>query len=84
MRPDALAQEIAQLLAPLMPSPADGSPALDAAAVAALLAPPPKPDMGDMAFPCFTLARSLRTAPPKIAAELATKFAAKVEADGPL
>ncbi|MDA1193779.1 MAG: arginine--tRNA ligase [Planctomycetota bacterium] len=46
----------------------------DAAAcgdLGALLAPPPKVEMGDLAFPCFALAKSRRAAPPKIAADLA-------------
>ena len=32
---------------------------------------PPDPKMGDLAFPCFKLAKTLRQAPPKIAAALA-------------
>lgn len=67
MRPDALAQEVAKVLQPALPEAAG----LDVAAVAELLAPPPKPDMGDLAFPCFRLAKALRNAPPKIAAALA-------------
>lgn len=35
---------------------------------------PPDEKMGDLAFPCFPLARVMRKAPPKIAAELAEKF----------
>ena len=35
-----------------------------------LLTTPPKPDMGDYAFPCFPLAKTMRKAPPAIAAEL--------------
>ena len=35
-----------------------------------LLAVPPDPKMGDYAFPCFRLAKALRTAPPKIAESL--------------
>ena len=35
-----------------------------------LLAVPPDPAMGDYAFPCFRLAKSLRMAPPKIAEAL--------------
>ena len=35
-----------------------------------LLAVPPDPAMGDYAFPCFRLAKVLRTAPPKIAETL--------------
>ncbi len=32
---------------------------------------PPDPAMGDYAFPCFRLAKTMRKAPPAIAAELA-------------
>jgi arginyl-tRNA synthetase len=39
--------------------------------LAALLTHPPKVEMGDLAFPCFPLAKIRRAAPPKIAAELA-------------
>jgi arginyl-tRNA synthetase len=70
MRPDALAQEVAKLLAPHLPEAAG----LDVDAIAALLAPPPNPELGDLAFPCFRLAKALRMAPPKIAAELAAKL----------
>ena len=35
---------------------------------------PPNPELGDLAFPCFTLAKTLRKAPPLIAAELAEKL----------
>ncbi len=35
-----------------------------------LLSRPPKSDMGDLAFPCFPLAKALKDAPPKIAAKL--------------
>ena len=34
--------------------------------------------LGDLAFPCFPLAKTLRQAPPKIAAELAEKLSAAV------
>ncbi len=39
-----------------------------------LLAVPPDPAMGDYAFPCFRLAKALRTAPPKIAETLCEKW----------
>lgn len=35
---------------------------------------PPNPEMGDLAFPCFPLAKVLRKAPPMIAKELSEKF----------
>ena len=44
---------------------------LTAEAVAAMLEYPPDPEMGDLALPCFKLARDLRAAPPAIAASLA-------------
>lgn len=48
---------------------------------------PPKPEMGDYAFPCFTLAKALRKAPNAIAAELSEKInkegLEKVESLGP-
>jgi len=52
---------------------------LDSEAVARMLTVPPKPDMGDFAFPCFTLAKKLRKAPPLIAQELAEKASADLE-----
>lgn len=39
--------------------------------IAALLAIPPEFQLGQAALPCFTFAKKLRSAPPKIAAELA-------------
>lgn len=54
--------------------------------IAALLELPPDSAMGDYAFPCFKLARSLRKAPPVIAGELVkvidADFLSKVEAVG--
>jgi arginyl-tRNA synthetase len=54
---------------------------------AAALEVPPDPQLGDYAFPCFTLAKTLRKAPPLIAKELAGKLSAdfleKVVATGP-
>lgn len=52
------------------------------------LAPPPDENMGDVGFPCFTLAKKLRNAPQKIAAELAGKIQPtdriqRITADGP-
>ncbi len=38
-----------------------------------MLEVPPNPKLGDLAFPCFTLAKELRKAPPLIAQELADK-----------
>ena len=47
---------------------------LDKRMVADLLEIPPKADMGDFAFPCFQLAKTLRKAPPLIAADIAEKI----------
>jgi len=35
---------------------------------------PPKPELGDLAFPLFTYAKTLRTAPPMLAAELKARI----------
>ncbi len=56
--------------------------------LARALTEPPNPALGDFAFPCFQLARQLRSAPPKIAAEIAGKIApdgliARAAAQGP-
>ncbi len=39
-----------------------------------MLETPPNPAMGDIAFPCFQLAKALRKAPPMIAADLANQL----------
>jgi arginyl-tRNA synthetase len=44
---------------------------LDAAEIEAMFEVPPKPEMGDYAFPCFTLAKTMKKAPAKIASEVA-------------
>lgn len=49
---------------------------------AAALTAPPKPEMGDLSFPCFPLARILRKAPPQIAAELAEEVNRQVAPHG--
>jgi len=43
---------------------------LSAADIVGMFEYPPDPKMGDLAFPCFKLAKTLRQAPPKIAAAL--------------
>ena len=48
--------------------------ALTADGVAAMLEYPPDPAMGDLALPCFKLARDLRAAPPAIAAAVAGRL----------
>lgn len=47
---------------------------LDKASVAGVLEIPPEQKLGDLAFPCFILAKTLRKAPPLIAKELAEQF----------
>lgn len=52
------------------------------------IAAPPVPEMGDFALPCFCLAKVLRVAPAKIAADLAKRIPEsplfdRVEANGP-
>ncbi len=56
----------AETLAPLVNDTAD--------AIEEQMVKPPQPGMGDVGFPCFMLAKKLRNAPPKIAAELAAKI----------
>ncbi len=46
----------------------------------ALFADPPNRELGDVAFPCFVLARQLRSAPQSIAAELAEALQGPVAA----
>ncbi len=58
------------------------------AEIAAQVVKPPKSEMGDLGFPCFLLAKTLKKSPPAIAAELAGKIApggpfAAVNAVGP-
>ena len=56
----------AETLAPLIDK--------SAAEIEAQLVKPPQPEMGDVGYPCFTLAKTLKKAPPAIAAELAGKI----------
>jgi arginyl-tRNA synthetase len=61
---------IAELLAGLLSGSAPEL-GLEAAELEAWLERPRDPKLGDLAFPCFRLAKGLRKAPPAIAAELA-------------
>lgn len=61
---------IAQALAPLCEMPVEE--------LQLLVEIPPQSELGDYAFPCFTLAKKLRMAPPKIAADLAEKLQGKI------
>ena len=45
--------------------------------ITTLIEIPPKPELGDFAFPCFRLAKTMRKAPQAIAAELAEKIGAQ-------
>jgi arginyl-tRNA synthetase len=49
-------------------------PSLSASELEEMLEIPPDAAMGDYALPCFKLAKTLRMAPPKIAADLLKKF----------
>lgn len=49
--------------------------------ISAALTTPKNRAMGDVAFPCFVLAKALRSGPPKIAAALLEKVQAGVDAD---
>ncbi|MDR0403629.1 MAG: arginine--tRNA ligase [Treponema sp.] len=43
---------------------------------------PPKPEMGDLGFPMFGYAKTLRRGPPQIAAAVAERLAPELRADG--
>ena len=47
---------------------------LDKEEIAKLIEIPPKPELGDYAFPCFQLAKTMRKAPQMIAQELSEKI----------
>lgn len=77
-------QRLARRLAAAAGGPLDPETAL------ALLETPPTPALGDLAFPCFALAKARRQNPGRIAAELAGRLAEepdewfkRVEAKGP-
>ena len=42
--------------------------------ISSMLEIPPKPELGDFAFPCFRLAKELHKAPPMIAADIANEI----------
>ncbi len=52
---------------------------LDPEQVDAAIVRPPKPEMGDFAFPCFVLAKTLKKAPPQIAGDIAAQVADDLE-----
>ena len=72
-----LRQSVIELLTDLLGEHAGTPDELDAA-----LTVPPKPEMGDLAFPCFPLAKALRKAPPLIAKELAEQAASMLPRGG--
>jgi arginyl-tRNA synthetase len=74
----SLAQHAASTLHACLPEAA--REALRVEEVHELLAPPPKPDMGDLAFPCFRLAKALKNAPPKIAGQLVEAIESRIAA----
>jgi len=47
-----------------------------------LLTVPPKPDMGDIAFPCFKLAKEQSKSPKDIAQDLSLKLSGSIKEDG--
>ena len=59
--------KIAELIAANVPD-------LSAEDITTLIEIPPKPELGDFAFPCFRLAKTMRKAPQAIAAEIAEKI----------
>jgi arginyl-tRNA synthetase len=68
----AYKKQLAQVIAPAVE--------LEVNDVLRLLETPKDPKMGDVAFPCFQLAKTLRKAPPVIAQELAEKIQSAVDA----
>ncbi len=59
-------EQFAELLAAHMDMPAER--------IIELVEMPPKPEMGDLAFPCFSLAKTLRNSPAAVAQEIAGKL----------
>ncbi len=72
MSETSLAAAAARALHPTLPEAAG----LSLAEVEAALTVPPDPAMGDLAFPCFKLAKALRKGPPQIAGDLAKTLSA--------
>ena len=71
-------QEMTDRIASVLP----GITGLEADAVCAAITRPPKPEMGDLAFPCFQLAKVRGKAPQVIAAELVPEAAAALAGSG--
>jgi len=85
----SIARAVARQLHPLLGTLAQppGESPLSVADIAELLAPPPNRELGDLAFPCFKLARAFRKGPPLIAKALGealdAQLAAQLEAAFP-
>lgn len=76
----SIARAIARQLHPLLDDlAADSESPLSVAEIAELLAPPPNQTLGDLAFPCFKLARAFRKGPPLIAKALAEALALRTD-----
>lgn len=65
-----LKASVSEILSPLC--------GLSCAEVASMLEYPPEEKLGDLSLPCFKLSRSMRKAPPVIAAELCAAFTEEV------
>jgi arginyl-tRNA synthetase len=68
---DPARSEAQRLLASVL---TERAPDFDVASIASLFTEPPNPEMGQIAFPCFQLAKVLRQAPARIAETLATEI----------
>ena len=51
---------------------------VDASDIIASIEIPPRPDMGDYAFPCFRLAKVMRKAPNMIAADIKEQISTSI------
>ena len=60
-------QAIARVLSPQLPD-------IPSKEIVTAIEQPPSAELGHFAYPCFKLAKSMRKAPPAIAAEIAAKL----------
>lgn len=76
----SIARAVARQLYPLLGALAQpqGESPLSVGEIAELLAPPPNRDLGDLAFPCFKLARAFRKGPPLIAKAIAEAIGPRI------
>jgi arginyl-tRNA synthetase len=74
---DPLRKQVAQALASALPEGLADQPTLESLYQA--LVEPPNPEMGDLAFGCFPMAKALRKGPPQIAAELQKNLEPKLK-----